>query len=140
MHDSLKRTMQTTLIQPSAFANSYAPRPGPTCIPKALLDYLREHSERVISRQELASGVWRLQLDVRSRVIDQTVSQLRKMLEPQERILTVRGIGYQHHRVSRNGTEADRCAEAELKPEPPCSAGRPHAAAKPTPSTPSLPA
>ena len=63
-------------------------------IPDALLNYLREHAERVVTRQELASGVWKLRLDVRSRVIDQTISQVRKRLEPHERILTSQGYGY----------------------------------------------
>jgi len=76
-------------------------------MPQAVLVYLREHSERVISREEFASEVWKLRLDGRSRVIDQTVSLARKKLETSERIVTVHGIGYQHRRVklraARNG-------------------------------------
>ena len=73
----------------------------PMSLPDALLDYLRVHSERVITREELASDVWRLRFDSRSRAIDQTVSQARKRLEPNERILTVHGFGYRHQRISR---------------------------------------
>lgn len=62
----------------------------------ALLNYLRENSGRVLTRQELASAVWGLRLDARSRVVDQTVSQVRKKLQPEERIVTIHGIGYRH--------------------------------------------
>ena len=67
----------------------------------ALLNYLRQRSEQVLNREELAAAVWGLRLDPRSRVIDQTVSQVRKTLEPGERILTVHGTGYQHRRKTR---------------------------------------
>ena len=85
---AVKRSMNI-LVQP------------PMSPPDALLDYRSVHSERVITREELASGVWKLRFDSRSRAIDQTVSQARKRLEPDERILTVHGFGYRHQRMTR---------------------------------------
>jgi len=76
-------------------------------IPEALLNYLREHSERVLARDELASAVWKLRIDSRSRVIDQTISQVRKRLEPDERILATHGVGYQYQRVLTNQEHAN---------------------------------
>ncbi len=60
----------------------------------ALLVYLRKNTGRLLSRDELAAAVWGFQLDARSRVIDQTISQVRKQLSPSEKIRTVHGKGY----------------------------------------------
>lgn len=66
------------------------------CVPQMLLEYFRVHSGRVLAREELALHVWKLRLDYRSRVIDQTVSQVRQQLGLDEQIVTVQREGYRH--------------------------------------------
>ena len=60
-----------------------------------LLRYLRANPNRVISRKDLGQGVWGFELDPRSRVVDQTIANLRKKLRPPERIVTHQGAGYE---------------------------------------------
>jgi len=75
---------------------SMLPKKG---LPETLLDYFRVHSGRVLARDELAQQVWKLRLDPRSRVIDQTVSRIRQQLSPEEQIVTVNRHGYLHQRT-----------------------------------------
>ena len=68
-------------------------------IQQMLMNYLRQNSGRTVSRTELQMRVWGFRMDPRTRVIDQTVSLLRKELSDGECIATVHGLGYQHRRV-----------------------------------------
>ena len=68
-------------------------------IQQSLMDYLRQNSGRTVTRTELQIRVWGFRMDPRTRVIDQTVSLVRKGLAEGERIATVHGLGYQHCRV-----------------------------------------
>ena len=61
-----------------------------------LADYFRLHTGVDLSRDRLADEVWGLMLDPRSRCIDQTVAELRRHLEPPERIVTVYRVGYRY--------------------------------------------
>jgi two-component system alkaline phosphatase synthesis response regulator PhoP len=64
----------------------------------ALLHYLIDHRDKVVSRDELLESVWEYQPGVSSRTIDVHVAWLRQKLEddPQhpKHIHTVRGVGY----------------------------------------------
>jgi DNA-binding response OmpR family regulator len=63
-----------------------------------LLKYFAEHSDRVLSRQELLSEVWDLSGEMQTRTVDQYLLRLRKTFEknPAQPIhfLTVRDMGY----------------------------------------------
>jgi DNA-binding response OmpR family regulator len=63
-----------------------------------LLEYLVEHADRVISREELLKTVWDLPGSVRSRAPDQFIHRLRKIFEPDpshpRHFLTIRDAGY----------------------------------------------
>jgi DNA-binding response OmpR family regulator len=59
----------------------------------ALLAYLMRHPGQVLSREQLLSGVWGLDFDPRSNVVDVYVGYLREKIGP-GRIETVRGAGY----------------------------------------------
>jgi DNA-binding response OmpR family regulator len=75
-----------------------APKTGPPFAPREqqVLEYLRAHPGRLISRDELSRGVWGFVLDHRSRAIDQTVANLRKKLCNGARIITHHGQGYEY--------------------------------------------
>jgi len=68
----------------------------PRCIANTLLEYFRQNSGRLITRDELAENVWRLKMLGKSRTIDVTISFVRKSLANGERIETVHGRGYRH--------------------------------------------
>jgi len=63
-----------------------------------LLRYFVEHPARVISRSELLSEVWEVSGNLQTRAVDQTVAQLRKIIEPDsaspQHLLTIRDAGY----------------------------------------------
>ncbi|MCA9137800.1 MAG: response regulator transcription factor [Planctomycetales bacterium] len=63
-----------------------------------LLRYFVENPDRVISRSELLSEVWELSGNLQTRAVDQTVAQLRKIIEPDStqpsHLLTIRDAGY----------------------------------------------
>lgn len=63
-----------------------------------LLQFLHEHPDQVLSRDELLSQVWGYQYFGTTRTLDQLVVQLRKKLgEPSgdpKHLLTVHGVGY----------------------------------------------
>jgi DNA-binding response OmpR family regulator len=59
----------------------------------ALLAYLMRHAGQVLSREQLLSGVWGLDFDPRSNVVDVYVGYLREKIGA-GRIETVRGAGY----------------------------------------------
>lgn len=63
-----------------------------------LLQFLHEHPDQVLSRDELLSKVWGYQYFGTTRTLDQLVVQLRKKLgEPSgdpKHLLTVHGVGY----------------------------------------------
>lgn len=65
----------------------------------ALLIYMVEHANRVLSRAEIARGAWGIQVDgLDTRMIDMHVANLRDKLEEQPKtpkiLKTVRGVGY----------------------------------------------
>lgn len=66
-----------------------------------LLDHFRLYEGKDLSRDGLALAVWGLRLDPRSRCIDQTVSELRKRLGKNERIIAVTGVGYRYDRLKK---------------------------------------
>ncbi|OYP36030.1 response regulator transcription factor [Rhodopirellula sp. MGV] len=63
-----------------------------------LLRYFVENPDRVISRSELLSEVWEISGNLQTRAVDQTVAQLRKVIEPDNanpiHLLTIRDAGY----------------------------------------------
>ncbi|MEO1615724.1 MAG: response regulator transcription factor [Planctomycetota bacterium] len=63
-----------------------------------LLRYFVENPDRVISRSELLSEVWEMNGNLQTRAVDQTVAQLRKIIEPDNtqpiHLLTIRDAGY----------------------------------------------
>ena len=63
-----------------------------------LLKYFVENPNRVISRSELLSEVWEISGNLQTRAVDQTVAQLRKIIEPDSthpiHLLTIRDAGY----------------------------------------------
>jgi DNA-binding response OmpR family regulator len=60
-----------------------------------VLDYLRAHAGRVISRDELSDHVWGFRLDSRSRAVDQAIANVRKKLPTGAQIITRHGYGYE---------------------------------------------
>jgi len=75
--------------------------PASESVEGRLLEFFRAHSGRVLLRDDLSWQIWEYCLDPRSRVIDQTVSLVRKQLDAGEHITTVPGQGYRHHRKHR---------------------------------------
>jgi two-component system OmpR family response regulator len=70
-----------------------------SCTPKefALLAYLVQHAERVVTRTELLEKVWEATFDPGSNVVDVHVARLRGKLRDHGagvQLLTVRGAGY----------------------------------------------
>ncbi|MEL6106253.1 MAG: response regulator transcription factor [Planctomycetota bacterium] len=63
-----------------------------------LLRYFVENPGRVISRSELLREVWEISGNLQTRAVDQTIAQLRKIIEPDNsapsHLLTVRDAGY----------------------------------------------
>ena len=60
----------------------------------ALLEYLLRTPEEVVSRQRILNAVWDYQFDPRSNVVDVCIARLRRKLETEAVIETVRGGGY----------------------------------------------
>ena len=60
----------------------------------ALLEYLLRTPEEVVSRERILNAVWDYQFDPRSNVVDVCVARLRRKLETEAMIETVRGGGY----------------------------------------------
>jgi two-component system, OmpR family, copper resistance phosphate regulon response regulator CusR len=60
----------------------------------ALLAYLMRHPGHVLSRERLLSGVWGLNFDPRSNVVDVCVRRVRQKLGAEAPIETVRHGGY----------------------------------------------
>lgn len=69
-----------------------------TTLEMQLLKYFLDHEGKVLSRFEILENVWDPQAEVTTRTIDNFVSRLRKILEPDPTrpkfILSVRGTGY----------------------------------------------
>ena len=59
-----------------------------------LLEYLLRTPDEPVSRERILSAVWDYQFDPRSNVVDVTVGRLRRKLEADIAIETVRGGGY----------------------------------------------
>jgi len=76
-----------------------------TTVEFSLLKMLMRQAGRVVSREDLVLSVLGRRLSPYDRSIDVHVSSLRKklghLIDEQERIKTVRGVGYQYARVSR---------------------------------------
>jgi DNA-binding response OmpR family regulator len=60
----------------------------------ALLEYLVRSRDEVVSRERILNAVWDYQFDPRSNVVDVYVARLRRKLESEAVIETVRGGGY----------------------------------------------
>ena len=60
----------------------------------ALLEYLLQTPQEVVSRERILNAVWDYQFDPRSNVVDVYVARLRRKLEAEAVIETVRGGGY----------------------------------------------
>src|SRR5579871_944140 len=60
----------------------------------ALLEYLLRTPQEVVSRERILNAVWDYQFDPRSNVVDVYVARLRRKLESDFSIETVRGGGY----------------------------------------------
>ena len=60
----------------------------------ALLEYLLRTPQEVVSRERILNAVWDYQFDPRSNVVDVYVARLRRKLEAEAVIETVRGGGY----------------------------------------------
>jgi hypothetical protein len=84
-------------------------KPNLTGLPAQVLAYLRANPERIVSRDELCTNVWHMQLHPLSRAIDQAVSVARKHLRADERVVAVYGYGYRLEQVSpENGRSKQR--------------------------------
>lgn len=59
-----------------------------------LLHHLAEHSGEVVSRERLLSEVWGYHFDPGSNVVEVCMRRLRKKLEPESPIETIRNAGY----------------------------------------------
>jgi len=65
-----------------------------------VIDYLRKHSERPVSREELLSEIWGYQPDmaIETRTVDIHIAKIRKKIEDSPKqpvfLVTVRGAGY----------------------------------------------
>jgi two-component system, OmpR family, response regulator len=59
-----------------------------------LLGYLVEHAGQAVSRERLLSEVWGYGFDPGSNVVDVCVRRIRRRLEPEAPIETVRNVGY----------------------------------------------
>ena len=62
-----------------------------------LLQYLIEHSERAISREELLKEIWMIPQTIETRATDDMIKRLRKKLKKyktEAKIMTVRGFGF----------------------------------------------
>lgn len=63
-----------------------------------LLRYFAENPDRVIGRSELLIEVWEISGKLQTRAVDQTIAQLRKIIEPDSaapvHLLTIRDAGY----------------------------------------------
>jgi len=77
----------------------------------ALLTYLREHSNRVVTRDELLENVWGYSSNVISRAADNSIARLRNKLEDDPKLpthlLTVFGEGYRLFLASQNEGDPD---------------------------------
>jgi DNA-binding response OmpR family regulator len=63
-----------------------------------ILKYLVEKSPAVVSRDEILDQVWGIDKTPNHRSVDNAIARLRQVLGPDnERIRSVRGIGYQWH-------------------------------------------
>jgi DNA-binding response OmpR family regulator len=64
----------------------------------AVLQYLSQHQDRIVTRSELLKEVWGLDPDVETRTVDAFISRIRRYLEKDptkpEHIISVRGKGY----------------------------------------------
>ena len=69
-----------------------------TTLEMQLLKYFLDHAGKVLARHEILENVWDPAAEVTTRTIDNFVSRLRKILEPDparpKYILSVRGTGY----------------------------------------------
>ena len=62
-----------------------------------LLEFLMRHADQVVTRTMLLEGVWDLQFDPQTNLIDVHMSRLRQAVDrgfPRPLIHTVRGAGY----------------------------------------------
>jgi DNA-binding response OmpR family regulator len=59
-----------------------------------LFGYLLEHAGQAVSRERLLSEVWGYAFDPGSNVVDVCVRRIRRRLEPEAPIQTVRNVGY----------------------------------------------
>jgi DNA-binding response OmpR family regulator len=59
-----------------------------------LLGYLVEHAGQAVSRERLLSEIWGYGFDPGSNVVDVCVRRIRRRLEPETPIETVRNVGY----------------------------------------------
>jgi two-component system response regulator CpxR len=66
-----------------------------TSIEYDILEMLMNYAGRVVSRDEIAQRLYHRSATAYDRAIDVHVSRLRKKLEPDDPIRTVRGVGYQ---------------------------------------------
>ena len=75
-----------------------------------LLEYLLDHADRVVTREELLRAVWGYSAAPLTRTVDNFVAKLRKKVEPDPRnprhILTVHGSGYRLVRSVDDGLPA----------------------------------
>ena len=73
--------------------------------PSKLLACFRAHTGEILSRDDLAALIWDRRLHPLSRCIDQLVAIVRKKLRLDERVLTVKSVGYMHERLTGHPLE-----------------------------------
>jgi two-component system response regulator CpxR len=82
-----------------------------------ILETLLRSAGRVVSREQLCKGALDRELSSMDRAVDMHVSRLRKKLgkgtEDEERIKTIRGVGYLY---ARNGDEGRALLQPETLP------------------------
>ena len=59
-----------------------------------LLCILLENKGNIITREQLLSKIWKTDIDVETRTVDVHIRYLRKKLNDENIIETIRGVGY----------------------------------------------
>lgn len=76
-----------------------------------LLVYFMQHENVVLTRAQIAEGVWRNGRDSTMRAIDSHISKLRKLIEEDAKqpqyLQTIRGFGYIFKTVPEHTQEAE---------------------------------
>ena len=71
-----------------------------------VIEYLQQHRDRPVSREELLTEVWgyRADMEIETRTVDIHIAKIRRKIEPDPKVpvylLTIRGAGYRLHSLA----------------------------------------